>query len=394
MKEHSNKTLIAVFISIILTAIFLAPSILAFEGYVFTQVDSFSANCHQGIYVNNSYIWTFDSGASGTNGHIYKYDKSTHSVVYNIDTSSHALWANAGTVRNGLVYQLSGRNSSGDPTQGSLVCAWYDSNQSYYHTWALDENTSEGMDWWNNSWYMVFSRKAQITQYDENFNFIQTYPVLDCVEGSSKPGYQDIAFWEEGTNGTFCGLTRHGSHGNHLFIYHYNTTTYGFDFVEEVENNYFNQGICCDVPYNVSYVWVADRTGGDVARNLSCNAVWDEIEDEAVDFTSITSINNKYNNSATQDQCRWLNWTRNESATKYSIRISNTPAMDDIFLQLDNITVSNGWCNNTFLNTSASASPHAYNYWENSTHCFFYLPYAYNITDYGYDYYQVRAYTT
>jgi len=120
------------------------------------------------------------------------------------------------------------------------------------------------------------------------------------------------------------------------------------------------------------------------------NMTLDDTEPSTISFQS---INNLGNNSVIQDQCRWFNWTRYENTTSYSIRISNTSAMDDIFLQLDNITVSNGWCNNTFLNTSASASPHSYNYWENSTHCYFYLPYVYNITDYGYDYYQVRAYT-
>lgn len=113
--------------------------------------------------------------------------------------------------------------------------------------------------------------------------------------------------------------------------------------------------------------------------------------DSLVEFSS---INGQENNAILQDQNRFFNWTRAENATEYSIRISNTPAMGDIFLQLDNITVSNGWCTNNFLNTSNSASPYAYNYWENSTHCFYYLPYVYNITDYGYDYYQVRTYTT
>lgn len=108
---------------------------------------------------------------------------------------------------------------------------------------------------------------------------------------------------------------------------------------------------------------------------------------------SFQSINNLENDSVTQDQHRYFNWTRDENTTIYSIRISNTSAMDDIFFQLDNITVSNGNCTNTFLNTSDSASLYGYNYWENSTHCFFYLPYCYNITEYKYHYYQVRAYT-
>lgn len=111
-------------------------------------------------------------------------------------------------------------------------------------------------------------------------------------------------------------------------------------------------------------------------------------------FIDFSSINNLDTGSNVQENHRWFNWTRDVNATTYSIRISNTSAMDDVFLQLDNLTVSGGWCSNNFLNTSASASPYSYNYWENSTCCFYYLPFCYNISSYGYDYYQVRAYTS
>jgi len=106
------------------------------------------------------------------------------------------------------------------------------------------------------------------------------------------------------------------------------------------------------------------------------------------------SINDATNNSDVVENNRWFNWTSEENATTYSIRIANDSAFTDIFLQLDNITITDGWCTNNFLNTSASGSPYEYNYWEDSALCHYYLPYVYNITFYDYHYYQVRSYGT
>jgi len=115
--------------------------------------------------------------------------------------------------------------------------------------------------------------------------------------------------------------------------------------------------------------------------------------DEIIDVTNFVSINGKDNNSIVQDNHRFFNWSKIDEATGYSIRIDDSISMDSPWFQLDNITVSDGNCTNSFLNTSASASPYDYNYWENETTCFFYLPYVYNCTEYGYDYYQVRYYS-
>lgn len=137
--------------------------------------------------------------------------------------------------------------------------------------------------------------------------------------------------------------------------------------------------------------WDASGNPGNITINLSTPFIMGNQREDVITFTS---INQRSNNSSVQESYRFFNWTKDNESVNYSIRISNTSNFDDIFLQLDNITIFNGWCNNTFLNTSASSSPYEYNYWENETHCFFYLPYCYNITDYGYDYYQVRSYTT
>ena len=112
--------------------------------------------------------------------------------------------------------------------------------------------------------------------------------------------------------------------------------------------------------------------------------------DEQINFIS---INGNSNNSVVQEQYRFFNWIKCENVSKYSIRVANDSGFTDVFLQLDNITVSNGNCTNSFLNTSVSASLYDYNYWEDETTCFFYLPYVYNCTEYGYDYYQVRYYS-
>jgi hypothetical protein len=112
---------------------------------------------------------------------------------------------------------------------------------------------------------------------------------------------------------------------------------------------------------------------------------------------SVTAINNQANNTEITPRYRTFNWTKVSDAGTYSIRIGNSTDaggnVTDVFLQLDNITVNSANCTNSFLNTSDSASPYSYNYWENSTHCFFYLPYAYNISYTGEHNYQVRALT-
>jgi len=106
------------------------------------------------------------------------------------------------------------------------------------------------------------------------------------------------------------------------------------------------------------------------------------------------SINNQANNTIILEENRWFNWTKDSNASIYSIRIANDSNFADVFFQLDNITITDGWCTNSFLNTSSSASPYAYNYWEDSSYCYFHLSYSYNITFYDYHYYQVRSYGT
>jgi len=152
------------------------------------------------------------------------------------------------------------------------------------------------------------------------------------------------------------------------------------DYLDTGDNGFFLLMETDDLDYN----------------NHKEHVLWDyrnETDTNDTQYVVFTSINHQDNNSVVQERDRIFNWTKNSSAYKYSIRISNTSSMDDVFLELDNITVSSGECTNDWLNTSDSASPWGYNYKENSTHCFFYLPYQFNITGYGYDYYQVRYYS-
>jgi len=112
----------------------------------------------------------------------------------------------------------------------------------------------------------------------------------------------------------------------------------------------------------------------------------------------INSINNETNGSSVQALCRWFNWTVVENATAYRLVIANgtadTPNWNEEILNLSNITVSDGYCSNNFLNTSASASYLGYNYWEtdDGNYVIFYLPYLYNITyTENFHYYRVSA---
>jgi len=89
---------------------------------------------------------------------------------------------------------------------------------------------------------------------------------------------------------------------------------------------------------------------------------------------------------------------RTVSEEAYQIRdgllqVANTTNFASPFIDISNITVSGGWCTNSWLNTSASSSPYAYNYLENATHCTLYLPYSLNVTYTGSHYYRLRSYT-
>jgi len=176
-----------------------------------------------------------------------------------------------------------------------------------------------------------------------------------------------------------------------------------------VANNSVASVVWSGLAYSKSYSWYA--IANDTQANSSQSSTWDfttqgessfhgksfggvvTVQGEGLVDISIRSINFNLNNSVTQENHRFFNWTRNEGATTYSIRIGNSLSgsnVSSVFVQLDNITISSGWCSNSWLNNSDSASPYDYNYWENETTCFFYLPFTFNITGYGYDYYQVR----
>lgn len=123
------------------------------------------------------------------------------------------------------------------------------------------------------------------------------------------------------------------------------------------------------------------------------NFILDEVEG-STDAPEFASINGQANDTIIYNNTRYFNWSNVSGSALYDLRIGNSTSagdVTDIFLQLSNITVSGGYCTNTFLNTSPSVSPRAYNYWEENGYCHFYLPYHYNITYLGYHYYQVRA---
>ena len=79
-------------------------------------------------------------------------------------------------------------------------------------------------------------------------------------------------------------------------------------------------------------------------------------------------------------------WNKIDSATNYSIRIGNStvgPDVTDVFLQFDNISEG----------CALEGMPGG-DYFENTTHVTFVLPYAYNVSYLGYHYYQVRAFAS
>lgn len=140
-------------------------------------------------------------------------------------------------------------------------------------------------------------------------------------------------------------------------------------------------------------LYVSSILGDNMTIELS--GTFDVAETEVSDL-NITAINNQANNTEITPRYRTFNWTKVADAGTYSIRVGNSTDaggnVTDVFFQLDNITVNSANCTNTYLNTSNSASPYEYNYYENSTHCFFYVPYSYNISYTGDHHYQVRAY--
>jgi len=281
-----------------------------------------------------------------------------------------------------------------------------------YHEW-----NGTGYWWLSSHWDEAQSPEYNATcfrQYDTDGNFVNHFhasngSVPESGGASDRQSDHNGLECFEIDNITYFWATIHDDTnedvGNGLQIYRFNGTALTL-VQEELDWNWATQGIQANETDNIDEVWFAERHSGgssdvrcydfDKTPDVGIGPIVTYFEESEIPEQEIgfVSINNLGNNSVTQNVSRCFNWTRDENATVYSIRISNTSAMDDVFLQLDNITVSGGWCTNSFLNTSNSASPYSYNYWENITHCYFYLPYVYNISGYGYDYYQVRAYTT
>lgn len=95
-------------------------------------------------------------------------------------------------------------------------------------------------------------------------------------------------------------------------------------------------------------------------------------------------INSQGNNTVLQDNNRTFICNIVSGATNYSLRVSNYSDFHaEIFLQLDNISEG----------CALEGMPGG-DYFENSTHWTFVLPYAYNVSYLGYHYYQVKAFTS
>ena len=134
-----------------------------------------------------------------------------------------------------------------------------------------------------------------------------------------------------------------------------------------------------------SHAPVATTWGGDNNAPASYNVTMPYISNFS--YTPISfgfsSINGQSNNSVVQEQNRTFVWADISGATHYNLIISNNSTFTDIFLNLSNISEG-----------SDLESMPGGDYSEAGGYVTFLLPYAYNITYYGYHYYKVRAYVS
>lgn len=98
--------------------------------------------------------------------------------------------------------------------------------------------------------------------------------------------------------------------------------------------------------------------------------------EEASSSITINSINGQENNSIVKERNRTFNWTKVDNTIYYQIQIANDTLFTTPFLNLTYINETN----------------YGVYYTENGQYVEFLLPYAYNISWYGYHYYRVRAY--
>jgi hypothetical protein len=91
---------------------------------------------------------------------------------------------------------------------------------------------------------------------------------------------------------------------------------------------------------------------------------------------SIKSINSESDGSVLVDHSRTFNWTKIDDTVYYNLQISNSSSFSNTFLDLSGINETN----------------YGVNYTEKGDYVEFTLPYAYNVTYYGWHYYRVRAY--
>lgn len=132
--------------------------------------------------------------------------------------------------------------------------------------------------------------------------------------------------------------------------------------------NHSNDSFVQSKEYTIemTYNFVLEEGGGD--------APWE-----------FTSINGQGNNTNLQEDNRTFVYPIISNTDYYGIRVGNSTSgsnVTDVFLQLDNISEG-----------CALESMPGGDYFENSTHVTFVLPYAYNVSYLAYHYYQVRAYT-
>lgn len=263
-----------------------------------------------------------------------------------VSTDNGASWSKRSTVLSSSSYSYCTlAPMSNDTNNGSFI--WYthlDPTRNYYRistdncsTWgsltAMDTTNIRDPDI-----YVMFNESGQANYF---------------LHGRDLAHSSSFSFWYS-TNGiTWTDNTYVDSGGVH------EAYSSGCAVGNDLILTYSHDGDYC----NLRYTWIYNVT--------------DLEEDEGLNFML---INNLENNSIVQETNRTFEWT-NMSVTTYSIRVSNDSSFTDIFLQLDNISEG---CE---LENMPGGD-----FYSNETHVVFILPYLYNITYYGYHYYQVRSY--
>lgn len=250
----------------------IAPSILYFDGHKDYRM-------WQGVASDGKYIYVFSDRDENFELEniisVYtldgKFVKEKTEAYTQKSTTDKFMSFGDGRVINGYlyvtVYDFNGGSAQLPVNEReSRVVKYNTSSLNVVAEYDIGEGTAESIDFYDDSFWVVYHDINEIRRFDEQFNLTETYPLSANFE--SEGGYQGIIFEDGELYANLHGSNQFGQeYAFGLDHYHFDGTK--FTFVERIKPPTYGSGQGID-SVGDTYLWV-DRPANRIILTTSLN---------------------------------------------------------------------------------------------------------------------------